>query len=902
MPFFCAVPPTLPADPEGVVEFPGAGPYYVAEYRPGQRVVIRRNRFYRGTRPHHVDGFDVDLTTIGLKRSSIGSNAARPTGAHLGRHHSLRSAPGWPPSTASTGRNSSSSRGSTLIRFSLNTSRPLFRDNPRLRQAVNFAIDRRALARAYGAAVRDAHRPVPAAGVSRIQGRAHLSVHARPAKARALARVTPAAARSCSTRSTSRPTSRARRSSIRTSRRSGSTSRSRGSPPAGYFDRLAAPGEPFDIALYAWSPDYLDPFTSSTRSWTGASSAARTTGVRLADVQRPDEARGPPQGTRAPGRTVDSTCSSPAMRHRASPSTVQTQSTLVSRRVGCVVLRPDARSDRRLPEGVADEPCHPDPWSPAPGRSGDGPPRRRPAHDAARRPRRQRGRPSPCGRHRSRQHRDALRLLDPALAYLPASWRLIDTTCARLMTYPDKPPPEGYRLVPEVAAAPSERVARREDVDVHAANGFRFSDGTPVRASAFARAIAAHPGARRRVGRRGLHAGDRGRCGRAGGADGVPGRRRRSRQPAGRQLHAAGPRLPGADGDDVLLRGAADASGRPGGSHRVPGRRPVLRGRVPPRAAGRDQAEPLLPRHAAAPRGRLRRRPHHDRQRPQAVLDRVERGEADWGWVPPTYSRAWPPARRQVRHQQVAILREAGAPPVRLQPQHVAPAVSRQRAAQAGRELRDRPPGARGHAGGPPFSTPPTSTCRRGFPGFRDARIYPFTPDLAKARALARGHTRDGKVILYTSDIPLPPRARADRRSEPGEDRARRRGQGDRARRVLRRLPARTSRSTSRSTAGSPTTSTPSTSSTRSWTGASSAARTIAVRLADVQRQDETRSPPPRGSASRAYAQLDAELSRDAAPLASPSTVRSSMTLVSRRMGCIVLRPDHDLTAVCLKE
>ena len=39
-----------------------AGPYYVAEYRAGQRVVIRRNRFYRGTRPHHVDGFDVDLT------------------------------------------------------------------------------------------------------------------------------------------------------------------------------------------------------------------------------------------------------------------------------------------------------------------------------------------------------------------------------------------------------------------------------------------------------------------------------------------------------------------------------------------------------------------------------------------------------------------------------------------------------------------------------------------------------------------------------------------------------------------------------------------------------------------------------------------------------------------------
>ena len=61
LPFFCAVPPTLPADPEGVGAFPAAGPYYVTEYRPGERVMIRRNRFYGGKRPHHVDGFDVDL-------------------------------------------------------------------------------------------------------------------------------------------------------------------------------------------------------------------------------------------------------------------------------------------------------------------------------------------------------------------------------------------------------------------------------------------------------------------------------------------------------------------------------------------------------------------------------------------------------------------------------------------------------------------------------------------------------------------------------------------------------------------------------------------------------------------------------------------------------------------------
>ena len=37
--------------------------------------------------------------------------------------------------------------------------------------------------------------------------------------------------------------------------------------------------------------------------------------------------------------------------------------------------------------------------------------------------------------------------------------------------------------------------------------------------------------------------------------------------------------------------------------------------------------------------------------------------------------------------------------------------------------------------------------------GFRDARIYPLRGDLGKARALARGHTRSGKAVIYSSTI-----------------------------------------------------------------------------------------------------------------------------------------------------
>jgi hypothetical protein len=46
--------------------------------------------------------------------------------------------------------------------YVLNSSRPLFRDNLPLRQAVNFAVDRGALPRAGGRSSREpAHRPVP---------------------------------------------------------------------------------------------------------------------------------------------------------------------------------------------------------------------------------------------------------------------------------------------------------------------------------------------------------------------------------------------------------------------------------------------------------------------------------------------------------------------------------------------------------------------------------------------------------------------------------------------------------------------------------------------------------------------------------------------------------------------
>ncbi len=155
MPFFCAVPPNLPSDPEGVLTFPAAGPYFVAEYRPGERVVLRRNRFYGGGRPHHVDGFDVDL------RASSSSEILDRVESGAIDWGSLVGPEYFDPArrlVAKYGVNRSQffvKPGLTLNLIIFNHSRPLFANNPRLRQAVNFALDRRVIARVSGASPLD---------------------------------------------------------------------------------------------------------------------------------------------------------------------------------------------------------------------------------------------------------------------------------------------------------------------------------------------------------------------------------------------------------------------------------------------------------------------------------------------------------------------------------------------------------------------------------------------------------------------------------------------------------------------------------------------------------------------------------------------------------------------------
>jgi peptide/nickel transport system substrate-binding protein len=145
---FCVVPEGLSVDPEGVkAPLPSAGPYFVSEYVPGQRVTLERNRFYTGMRPHHVDRFVGDLTfvsadaALALDRVDEGALDTALVPISSDRAADLKRKYGINQDRFFV------EPGSFLRTFVLNTSRPLFRNNVKLRQAVNFAVDRAGLMR-----------------------------------------------------------------------------------------------------------------------------------------------------------------------------------------------------------------------------------------------------------------------------------------------------------------------------------------------------------------------------------------------------------------------------------------------------------------------------------------------------------------------------------------------------------------------------------------------------------------------------------------------------------------------------------------------------------------------------------------------------------------------------------
>jgi ABC-type transport system substrate-binding protein/tRNA A-37 threonylcarbamoyl transferase component Bud32 len=166
MRFFCPVPLTEPVVPSGLTgPIPSAGPYYMDSYE-GNRVVLLRNPNYTGRRPRRVERIVYTQDVATPKAVALAdSGEVDYLPADFDPHSLL--APGGTLDRRYGANSPAARRGAEryflqpdpaveVIVF--NTRRPLFRDLD-LRRAVNYALDRPALAAVWGDPPADRHIP-----------------------------------------------------------------------------------------------------------------------------------------------------------------------------------------------------------------------------------------------------------------------------------------------------------------------------------------------------------------------------------------------------------------------------------------------------------------------------------------------------------------------------------------------------------------------------------------------------------------------------------------------------------------------------------------------------------------------------------------------------------------------
>jgi YVTN family beta-propeller protein len=258
--WFCPVPPGTPAQATGVNMVPSAGPYYVTSYTQGQGVVLKRNPNYHGLRPRDFDEIDYS-EHVGAAQSVREIEAATgdfavvddlPAGqlAHLAARYGAGS-----PAARNGGQRFYAHSLLGLQYLALNTSRPLLADT-NLRRAVNYALDRRAIAQVYGrlAQPTDQYLQLGIPGfrdrhiypLTQDLARAKRLAHGHGGHAVLYAGVEPAY----------RAVAQLIRAELA---RIGINVQIRAFPNVAVYHRAGIRGEPFDMALDEWFLVYPDP-------------------------------------------------------------------------------------------------------------------------------------------------------------------------------------------------------------------------------------------------------------------------------------------------------------------------------------------------------------------------------------------------------------------------------------------------------------------------------------------------------------------------------------------------------------------------------------------------------------------------------------------------------------------
>ncbi len=146
MQWFNPVKVNTPYTSKGVNTFPAAGPYYISSRDPGRSTVLKRNPYYKGSRPANPDqmvftpNVNVDQSLLQVKagESDLDIGGLPPTStASLGEQYGVNKGRFWVGPT------------SCVNYMAMNNARAPF-NNAQLRKAVEYAIDRPAQVRLLG--------------------------------------------------------------------------------------------------------------------------------------------------------------------------------------------------------------------------------------------------------------------------------------------------------------------------------------------------------------------------------------------------------------------------------------------------------------------------------------------------------------------------------------------------------------------------------------------------------------------------------------------------------------------------------------------------------------------------------------------------------------------------------
>jgi YVTN family beta-propeller protein len=267
-PYFCAVPPDTPIRPEGVDTLPAAGPYYVASHVPGRGLVLRRNPNYAGPRPSRLAEIRI-RTGVSPERAVAAVEAGRADYAVL----NPPGEPGVSPATERRlaqryGPGSEAARAGrqrvfiqptpNIYYFIFNTRHGPFAD-VRVRRAVNFAMDRRALALHTG--IGESGRPTDQHIPPGMPGFEDAAIYPLGGPDLPAARRLAGTARRRAVLYTCDFPSCSRHGQILRSNLAaiGIDLEVRKFSIPELFTRLLKPGEPFDIGYSNWFFDYADP-------------------------------------------------------------------------------------------------------------------------------------------------------------------------------------------------------------------------------------------------------------------------------------------------------------------------------------------------------------------------------------------------------------------------------------------------------------------------------------------------------------------------------------------------------------------------------------------------------------------------------------------------------------------